>query len=406
MKKWKKNKIITSVCVFLMLFCFGCANVSEDEGQNEQQTETSSEMVEASEVTEVENEQQTEEFEIVEMRKEDTAGNLEVHFLDVGQGDCTLLLCDGYSMLIDAGNNDKGTYVQNYLQKQGITKLDYVIGTHPDADHIGGLDVILYKFDCDTIILPNVTNDTVTYRDVVAAMESKQYQTTYPVVGTTYELGSASFTIVAPNANYGSNLNECSVGILVQNGDNRFLFTGDAEENSEADMLRNGIDLKADVYKVAHHGSNTATTEEFLEAVGPTYAVISVGGGNSYGHPQAEVLNRLRAHGVSVFRTDEQGTLVASSDGTTITWNCSPDESWKAGENVGGSAGTEDSDTTKIQDEVEEQNDASTDMVHITATGSKYHKAGCRYLKDSDIEISYEDAIAQGYEACKVCGGH
>lgn len=368
MKKWKKNKIITVVCAFLMLFCLGCAEVSED--------------------------------------KEETVGNLEVHFLDVGQGDCTLLTCDGESMLIDAGNNDKGTYVQNYLQKQGITELKYVIGTHPDADHIGGLDVVIYKFDCNTIIMPDVTNDTATYRDVEAAMESKQYQTTYPVVGETYPLGGATFTIVAPNADYGSNLNEWSVGILVQNGDNRFLFTGDAEENSEADMLRNGIDLNADVYKVAHHGSNTATTEAFLDVVNPTYAVISVGEGNSYGHPQAEVLNRLRAHGISVFRTDKQGTLIASSDGTTITWNCSPDESWQAGEAVGGSANTEDSDTTKIQDESETQIDTATEMVHITATGSKYHKAGCRYLKDSDIEISYEDAVAQGYEACKVCGGH
>ena len=127
-------------------------------------------------------------------------------------------------------------------------------------------------------------------------------------------------------------MNSWSVGVLLQNGNHRFLFTGDAEEGAEQDILQNGIDISADVYKVAHHGSNTATSQAFLDAVHPTYAVISAGEGNSYGHPHAEVLNRLRAAGVSVFRTDEQGTIVASSDGTTLTWNMSPSESWQAGE--------------------------------------------------------------------------
>ena len=114
-----------------------------------------------------------------------TAGNLEVHFIDVGQGDATLIKCDGHSMLIDAGNNDKGTLVQNYLQHQGVETLDYVIGTHPDADHIGGMDVVLYKFDCKTIIMPDVANNTRTYDDVVQTMKNKGYKTTYPVVGET-----------------------------------------------------------------------------------------------------------------------------------------------------------------------------------------------------------------------------
>lgn len=248
-----------------------------------------------------------------------TAGNLEIHFIDVGQGDATLIKCDGHSMLIDAGNNDKGTLVQNYLQHQGVETLDYVIGTHPDADHIGGMDVVLYKFDCKTIIMPDVANNTRTYDDVVQTMKNKGYKTTYPVVGETYTIGGAAFTIIAPNKEYGNDMNSWSVGVLLQNGNHRFLFTGDAEEGAEQDILQNGIDISADVYKVAHHGSNTATSQAFLDAVHPTYAVISAGEGNSYGHPHAEVLNRLRAAGVSVFRTDEQGTIVASSDGTTLT---------------------------------------------------------------------------------------
>ena len=137
------------------------------------------------------------------------------------------------------------------------------------------------------------------------------------------------------NGDYGDNANDYSVGILLEHGENRFLFTGDAEEDSERDMLESGLGLSADVFKAAHHGSRTANTEEFLEAVDPEYVVISCGEGNSYGHPHAEVLNRLRAMGVQVFRTDEEGTIVASSDGSSITFNVPPSESWQAGEPKG-----------------------------------------------------------------------
>ncbi len=146
-------------------------------------------------------------------------------------------------------------------------------------------------------------------------------------------LEKQNFTIIAPNSNsYGGNANDYSVAILLEYGKNRFLFTGDAEEASEAEMLTNGIDISADVYKVAHHGSRSASTQEFLNAVHPKYAVISCGEGNSYGHPHAEVLNRLRSMGVEVFRTDEQGSIIASSDGENINWNCSATDSWQSGE--------------------------------------------------------------------------
>ncbi len=257
---------------------------------------------------------------------------LEIHYMDVGQGDATLILCDGHAMLIDAGNNDKGTQVQRYLENQGVKELDYVIGTHPDADHIGGLDVVLYKFDCDTVMMPDCERDTRTYDDVIQTMKQKGYKNTFPEVGDSYVLGGASFTVVAPNDSYGSSTNDDSVGILLEHGENRFLFTGDAEEASEQDMLSNGPDLCADVFKAAHHGSRTANTEEFLREVSPAYAVISCGEDNSYGHPHAEVLNRFREMGIKVFRTDMQGTIVAYSDGEQITFNVPPEESWQAGE--------------------------------------------------------------------------
>lgn len=260
-------------------------------------------------------------------------GTLEVHFLDVGQGDATLIRQGEHAMLIDGGDNSKGTTVQAYLQSQGIEHLDYVIGTHPDADHVGGLDVVLYKFSWNQVILPEAEKDTKTYQDVLKVIQDKNQPITRPAVGDTYLLGMAEFTVIAPvEEDYGDSWNDYSVGIRLSFGENCFVFTGDAEEAAEEDMLESGMDLSADVLKIAHHGSDTANTPEFLGEVQPEFAVISCGEGNRYGHPRAEVMNNLRGMGIKVFRTDEQGTVVAVSDGNTITWNCSPSESWKAGE--------------------------------------------------------------------------
>ena len=322
---------------------------------------------------------------------------LEVHYIDVGQGDATLIKCGSHAMLIDGGNNNKGTTVQLYLKKQGVESLDYVIGTHPDADHIGGLDVIVYKYNCDTVIMPDYEKDTKTYQELVDVIHDKNMKITYPVVGEQYALGEAKFTIIAPNSNsYGGNANDYSVAILLEYGKNRFLFTGDAEEASEAEMLTNGIDISADVYKVAHHGSRSASTQEFLNAVHPKYAVISCGEGNSYGHPHAEVLNRLRSMGVEVFRTDEQGSIIASSDGENITWNCSATDSWQSGEQT-------ESDRENA-DNVTEQ----TTYVLNTNT-KKFHRETCgsvSQIKEENfqkVQMSREELEQSGYSPCKNC---
>lgn len=256
---------------------------------------------------------------------------LQVHYMDVGQGDATLITCDGQAMLIDAGNNNQGTAVQSYLNSQNVETLDYVIGTHPDADHVGGLDVVITKFDCKTILLTEEEKDTITYRDVLDAIKYKGYNRTDPVVGDTYQLGRAEFTIVGPRRLI-SDSNDNSIAIILRHGSNVFYFEGDAGEKEEEDILDSGIELAADVYKIGHHGSKTSTTDEMLDSVDPVYAVISVGEDNSYGHPNAEILNKLRKAGIQVFRTDEQGTIIAQSDGEQLTFNCSPSETWQAGE--------------------------------------------------------------------------
>lgn len=315
-------------------------------------------------------------------RDEDASeeSELTIHFLDVGQGDATLIACDGEYMLIDAGDNDKGTVVQNYLTKQGVTTLKYVVGTHPDADHIGGLDVILYKFECETVMMPDVTNDTVTYRDVIDTMDAKGYRNTLPRVGDIYTLGRAEFTVLGPVKNYGDT-NNSSIVLLLTYGENRFLFMGDAEEEAETDILNGDIRVDADVLKAGHHGSRTASSKAFLQAVSPAYVVISCAENNSYGHPHAETLNDLRGLGEQVFRTDEQGTIVVTSDGQEMKWNCAPSKTWKAGENTQSSL---------------------ADINYIgNKRNGKLHRATCHTLPKAENQAIFstrEEAVAAGYD--------
>lgn len=270
---------------------------------------------------------------VPETKTSSALSDLSIHFIDVGQGDATLIVCDGHSMLIDAGDNTKGTTIQLYLSKQGVKKLDYLVLTHPDADHIGGADVIITKFDIDHIFMTDYPEDTKTYKEVLDALKQKSESWSAPAVGDEFVLGDATFTVLAPLNTYG-NSNDSSIALMLCHGDNKFLFTGDCSENAEDDLIAGTQNLSADVYQVGHHGSRYSSSQALMDAVSPTYAVVSCGENNSYGHPSAEVLNRLRAMGIQVFRTDEQGSIVATSDGTDITWNCAPSDTWKAGEST------------------------------------------------------------------------
>lgn len=355
--------------------------------------------------------------EAKEQPKSNTLAPMEVHFIDVGQGDATLIKCGDSAMLIDAGENDKGTLVQNYIKKQGVTSLDYLIVTHPDSDHSGGADVIITKYDIDTIIYPNYSKDTATWRDVIKAMDYKNYKVTEPVVGDTYKLGDAEFTIIAPNKkDYGDNTNDYSVGILLRHGNKKFVFTGDAEEAAEADIVANRLDVTADVLQVGHHGSKTASTTEFLKAVSPEYAVISCGEDNSYGHPHAATLNSLRSMGVKVFRTDEQGSLVATSDGKKITWNAAPSYTWKAGEPTGSSsnntgvtssANNKQESTPAVDEPKKDVQQDTKSLTYVLNTKTKkFHKPSCGSLPTTnrkDTNLSRDEIIAQGYDPCKKC---
>lgn len=257
-------------------------------------------------------------------------GKMEVHFLDVGQGDATLIIQDGKYMLVDGGDNLHAWKLLSDLIYLGVDHLEYIIATHPDMDHIGGLDLILEYFSCDQVLLSECEKDTYSYNAFRTAMEERNIQPTIPKVGDVYRFGTAEFTILAPEKSY-EEINDNSIAFQLVHGKNRFLFTGDAQGESELDMLKERELLETDVYKVAHHGSRSSSTELFLLTANPDYAVISCGEGNDHGHPHSGVLNRLRLLGTKVFRTDEQGTIVAVSDGAEITFNMPPSESWQAG---------------------------------------------------------------------------
>lgn len=344
---------------------------------------------------------------------------LEVHYIDVGQGDSILIRQGDQSMLIDAGNNNKGTTVWSYLLHQNVDHLTYAVGTHPDADHIGGMDVVLYKIDCDTVMLPACASNTKTYDELIQTIGQREQTVVTPKQGQIYTLGKASFQILTDtDKDYGDNTNDYSLAFRLTFGDTSFLFTGDAEKTAEQDMIASGLTIQSDVFKAAHHGADTANTEDFLTAVHPTYCVISCGEGNSYGHPRAGVLNQLRAMGVKVFRTDEQGTIVATSDGSTITWNTSPSESWQAGEPTGSAKDSRPEGTGSVDVDNVDNNGVATDTSDgsaeqgdyiLNANTKKFHRPTCASVKrmsDANKIVSTESRealIEQGYEPCKNC---
>ena len=326
-----------------------------------------------------------------EKESQKVAGKLKIHYINVGQGDSTFIeLPNGENVLIDGATRSNGQTVLDYLDELKVEEIDYVIATHPHEDHIGGLVNVIKNYDIGKIYMPEKQHTTIVFEDLLLAIQEKGLSINKAKAGEMlFEEDGLSMNILAPSGITGNNLNDYSVANRLVFGDTSFVFTGDAEKKSEKHMVESGYNLEADVLKIGHHGGDTSSINSFLTKVDADYGIISAGKDNQYGHPHPNVMNRLADHGVETFRTDEDGTIIVSSDGQNIEFNKKPTEIVKASSNSTGSEGTTDGD-----ERVE---------VYRTDTGSKYHRGDCRTLKHSKVAVPLDEAKEEGLSACGIC---
>ncbi len=242
------------------------------------------------------------------------------HYIDVGQADSALIVCDTEAMMIDGGNVSDSSLIASYLDKQGISELKYVVCTHAHEDHVGGLSGALSAARAEHVYAPRTEANTKAYSNFKKKVQEQGLEITHPEAGDIITLGGSIIEFIAPIHESGADgLNNTSIVLKITYGGTSFLFTGDAEYEEEKDILESGADISADVLKVGHHGSENSSSYSFLRAVMPEYAVISVGDGNSYGHPTEAALSRLSDAGAGILRTDESGTVIIGSDGQRLT---------------------------------------------------------------------------------------
>lgn len=327
------------------------------------------------------------------MEREDPPGraqpgegsSFQVHFIDVGQADSALVICDGHYMLIDGGNAGDSDLVYAYLERHGAERLDYMVASHAHEDHIGGLSGALNYAKVGTALCPVTEHSSKVFENMVKYLEEQGKSLTVPAPGDRFSLGSAQVEILGPVKEY-DDTNDTSIVLRIDYGETSFLFTGDMETGAEEDLIQSGADLEATVLKVGHHGSDTSTSYQFLREVMPKYGVISVGEGNKYGHPSDEVLSRLRDAGTEVYRTDMQGHVIAESDGKTVTFR------------------TEKEAVTSTN-----PTGGPPQQTYVGNAGTKkFHRPDCASAKDIQKENRVEfsarsQAVLEGYEPCGRC---
>lgn len=304
--------------------------------------------------------------------------NFEVHFIDVGQADAALVLCNGKSMLIDGGNCEDSSLIYTYLKKHGVTHLDYVVASHGHEDHVGGLSGALSYATVGTVLSPVTWYDGNAFDNLLKWVDRRNAVITVPKPGDTFELGAATVEILGCNA--ADDPNNSSIIMRIDYKDTSFMFTGDAEYEAEMAVLSTDCRLKATVLKVGHHGSYTSTSYRFLREVDPDYAVISVGKDNEYGHPHDEPMSRLRDAEVKVYRTDLHGDIICKSDGKKVTFET-----------------------------VKEKPDTTDGAYILNTYRLKYHSVGCSNaysIAEENSEVYHgttDRLLSMGYVAAGCC---
>lgn len=338
----------------------------------------------------------------------EAAQPFELHLLDVGQGQSVLIEADDQYMLIDGGGRDKSSFVVSYLRQQGVENLEYMVLSHYDEDHMAGLIGVLSVFEVDTFLVPAYAGEGDLYRSLATAAFSNGCSIVHAKAGREFQIGNSRIEIIGPISTYSSD-NDKSISIRISYGNTGYLICGDAEQQSEIDMVNSGIDLDADVYVVNHHGSSTSTTDVFLDAVSPVYALISCGTDNAYGHPAIEPLQRLQNHGVEMYRTDKQGTVVVLSDGTNIWVNTDPCDDWTSGNGSIGFEVTESNPGEEITRQTPTEDGEKSFLYVCNTNTKKFHLPSCNSVNQMKEEnrlytdMSREDLISQGYEPCGNC---
>jgi len=331
-----------------------------------------------------------------EQEKPSTSKGFQVHFIDVGQADAALVLCDGKAMLIDGGNVGDSSLLYTYLKKHNVNHLDYVVGTHAHEDHIGGIAGALNYATVGTVYCPVTSYNSNAFNNFAKAVQKHGKSITVPAVGTSFSLGSAACTVLGVNEASGTN--NTSIVLRIVYGNTSFLFTGDAEREVEQALLNRGANIGATVLKVGHHGSDTSTSYLWLRQVMPEFAVISVGTGNTYGHPTDDVLSRLRDAEVKTFRTDMQGDVICTSNGSSVSFTVSRNANADVFGGMGGNS-------------TQKPEEAPPEGIHylLNANSMKFHSETCEYgqmISDRNRIDHYgtrEEVLEMGYSPCGAC---
>lgn len=307
---------------------------------------------------------------------------LMIHFIDVGQGDAILVqMPGGENMLIDGGEREAAGKVLEYLQSQRAEKLDVLLATHPHSDHIGGLAEVIHNMEVKKVYMPEISHSSQAFLSLLSEIKARGLTINKARAGVSLDFREVQCSIIAPVGEEYDDINNYSAVVKLSYGDHTFIFTGDAEEQSEKEQIDSGAELRADVLKLGHHGSSSSSSKVYLDAVSPEFAVIMCGKDNSYGHPHKETLQKLEEAGVKVYRTDQMGNIIISSDGESL------------------SIITEQSSQVK-------QNSSNNSSYIGNINTHKFHSPDCSGLPREDNRIyfsSREEAIEKGYSPCGRC---